>query len=170
MPFAWSVLLLLQHIHFKRLSMYIGLLHLHSALRYVVLILLIIAVIKALIAWRSKKNFASSDKKLYLFTLVAVHIQLLIGLVLYFVSPIVDQAYADFGAAMKNPALRFWAVEHFTVMLVAIILITIGYSSSKKATQDVTKHMRVGLFYLIGLALILISIPWPFSSVPRPWF
>ena len=150
--------------------MYTGLLHLHSALRYVVLILLIIAVIRALIGWRGSKPFKSSDKKLYLFTLIFTHIQLLIGLVLYFISPIVDQAYADFGAAMKNSVLRFWAVEHFTVMLVAIILITIGYSSSKKAVEDTKKHMRIGLFYLIGLILILISIPWPFSSVARPWF
>ncbi len=150
--------------------MYTGLLHSHSALRYVLLILLIIAAIRALVAWRGKKPFKSSDKKLYLFAMIFTHIQLLIGLILYFISPIVDQAYADFGAAMKNPVLRFWAVEHFTVMLVAIILITIGYSSSKKATQDFAKHMRIGLFYSIGLALILISIPWPFSSVPRPWF
>jgi hypothetical protein len=150
--------------------MYIGLLHLHSALRYVVLILLIIAVIKAIIAWQSKSSFKPADKKLYLFALIFTHIQLVIGLILYFISPIVDQAYADFGAAMKNPELRFWAVEHFTVMLVAIILITIGYSSAKRTTEEVKKHMKVGIFYLIGLVLILISIPWPFSSVARPWF
>jgi len=150
--------------------MYTGLLHAHSGLRYVVLILLLIAVVNALLAWRSKKSFKSSDKKIYLVTLIFTHIQLLIGLVLYFISPIVDRAYEDFGAAMKNPTLRFWAVEHFTVMLLAIILITIGYSSSKRATEEVSKHKKIGIFYLIGLALILISIPWPFSTVARPWF
>ncbi|MDF9795108.1 putative membrane protein [Catalinimonas alkaloidigena] len=150
--------------------MYTGLLHLHSTLRYIVLILLVIAVIKALINWQKNKDFKSGDKKIYLFTLIATHVQLLIGLILYFVSPIVDQVYADFGAAMKNAMLRFWGVEHFVVMLIAIILITIGYSSSKKAAEAVTKHKRVAIFYLIGLVLILISIPWPFSSVARPWF
>ena len=150
--------------------MYTGLLHLHSSLRYVVLILLVVAGIKALIAWRKNKAFKPGDRKLYLFTMIAVHIQLLIGLVLYFVSPIVDKAYEDFGAAMKNPTLRFWAVEHFTVMLLAIILITIGHSSSKKQTNETAKHKQIAIFYLIGLVLILISIPWPFSSVARPWF
>jgi hypothetical protein len=150
--------------------MYIGLLHSHSALRYVVLILLIAAGLRALSGWLGKTDFKSSDKKLYLVTLIFTHLQLLIGLVLYFVSPIVDQAYADFGAAMKNQVLRFWAVEHFTVMLLAIILITIGYSSAKKVQKAVTKHKRIAIFYLIGLLLILISIPWPFSSVARSWF
>ncbi|MFP4090562.1 MAG: cytochrome B [Cyclobacteriaceae bacterium] len=150
--------------------MYIGLLHSHSALRYVVLILLIIAGLRALSGWLGKSDFKSSDKKLYLITLIFTHIQLTIGLVLYFVSPIVDQAYRDFGAAMKDQVLRFWAVEHFTVMLLAIILITIGYSSSKKVDKPVTKHKRIAIFYLIGLVLILISIPWPFSNVARPWF
>lgn len=150
--------------------MYTGLLHLHSTLRYVVLILLVVAVIKALINWQGKKDFRPGDKKIYLFTLIATHIQLLVGLVLYFVSPIVDQVYADFGAAMKNAMLRFWGIEHFVVMLIAIILITIGYSSSKRVAVAVAKHKRVAIFYLIGLVLILISIPWPFSNVARPWF
>lgn len=150
--------------------MYIGLLHLHSALRYVVLILLIIAVIKAWMSWQGKKEFSSGDKKIYLFTLIFSHIQLLVGLILYFVSPIVDQAYADFGAAMKDAMLRFWAMEHFLMMLIAIILITIGYSSSKKTVDAVSKHKKIAIFYLIGLALILFAIPWPFGNVPRPWF
>src|SRR5690606_15087699 len=105
--------------------MYVGFLHLHSALRYVVLILLIIAVIKAWMNWQGKKEFKPGDKKIYLFTLIAAHIQLLVGLVLYFISPIVDQVYADFGAAMKDAMLRFWGMEHFVMMLLAIILITI---------------------------------------------
>ncbi len=150
--------------------MYTGFLHLHSTLRYVVLILLIVAVIKAWINWQGKKDFMPGDKKIYLFTLIAVHTQLLIGLVLYFISPIIDQVYADFGAAMKDAMLRFWGMEHFAMMLIAIILITIGYSSAKKTTNAVAKHKKVAIFYLIGLVLILVSIPWPFSNVSRPWF
>lgn len=150
--------------------MYTGLLHLHSTLRYLVLILLVIAVIKAFTSWQGKKEFTAGDKKIYLFTLIATHIQLLLGLILYFVSPIVDQVYADFGAAMKNAMLRFWGVEHFIGMLIAIILITIGYSTSKRATDAVVKHKKVAIFFLLGLVIILISIPWPFSSVARPWF
>ncbi|WPP49379.1 cytochrome B [Catalinimonas niigatensis] len=150
--------------------MYTGLLHLHSALRYVVLILLIIAVINALMKWQGKKEFKPVDKKIYLFTLIATHTQLLIGLILYFVSPIVDQAYADFGAAMKDAMLRFWAMEHFALMLIAIILITIGYSSSKKVVDAVVKHKKIAIFFLLGLVLILFAIPWPFSNVARPWF
>ncbi|WKN32313.1 cytochrome B [Porifericola rhodea] len=150
--------------------MYTGLLHLHSSLRYVVLILLIIAVVKAWMNWQGNKDFTAGDKKIYLFTFIASHIQLLIGLVLYFVSPIVDQVYTDFGAAMKNQVLRFWGVEHFVGMLLAIILITVGYSSSKKVADAIAKHKKIAIFYTIGLIIILVSIPWPFSSVARPWF
>lgn len=150
--------------------MYTGLLHLHSALRYLVLVMLILAVIKAFAGWLNKKEYTSTDNKLALFTLIATHTQFLVGLVLYFISPIVQRALSDMGAAMKEPMLRFWAVEHIAMMLVAVVMITIGRSSSKKAIDAVKKHQRVALFFLIALILILVAIPWPFSRVPRPWF
>jgi hypothetical protein len=150
--------------------MYIGLLHLHSALRYVVLILLIIAIIQAFSGWFGNKTFTSTHKKLNLFTLIAVHTQLLVGLVLYFISPTVNSALANMGAAMGDAVLRFWAVEHIATNLIAVVLITIGYSTAKKAAIDKNKFTRIALFYLIGFVLIMTAIPWPFSRVDRGWF
>lgn len=150
--------------------MYTGLLHLHSALRYIVVLLLIIAIVKAFIGWFGPKPFTEADRKLSLFALISVHLQLLIGLVLYFISPVVQSALADMGAAMSDPQLRFWAVEHITTNIIGIVLITVGYSTAKRASQDKSKFMRVALFYLIGFVLIMSAIPWPFSRVPRPWF
>lgn len=150
--------------------MYIGLLHLHSFLRYLVLILLVIAIIQAFSGWFGNKSFTSSNRKLSLFTLIAVHIQLLLGLVLYFISPTVNSALADMGEAMGDKVLRFWAVEHIATNLIAIVLITIGYSSAKRATTDKDKFTRIALFYLIGFILIMTAIPWPFSRVDRGWF
>lgn len=150
--------------------MYTGLLHLHSALRYVLLIVLILAIIRAFAGWFGKKEFTGTDNRFSLITLIVTHTQFVIGLLLYFISPIVQRALSDMGAAMKETTLRFWAVEHIALMLVAVVMITIGRSSSKKAVDAVKKHQRVALFFLIGLILILVSIPWPFSRVPRPWF
>ncbi len=150
--------------------MYIGLLHLHSALRYVVVILLIIAIIKAFAGWLGGRPFTPADRKLSLFTLIAVHTQLLIGLILYFVSPIVQSALNDMGQAMKDTASRFWAVEHIATNLIGIVLITIGYSTAKRANTDKAKFTRVALFYLIGFILIMTAIPWPFNRIDRGWF
>jgi hypothetical protein len=132
--------------------------------------MLIVAIIKAFDGWLNKKEYTGTDNKLSLITLIVVHTQFLVGLVIYFISPLVQRALSDMGAAMKETTLRFWAVEHIAMMLVAVVLITIGRSSSKKAVDAVIKHKRIALFFLIGLIIILAAIPWPFSRVPRPWF
>lgn len=150
--------------------MYTGLLHFHSALRYVVLILLIAAIVQAFAGWFGNKTFTSTDKKLSLFALISVHTQLLIGLILYFISPVVQSSFADMGAAMQNTQMRFWAVEHIATNIIAIALITIGYSTAKRTYQDKTKFTRIALFYLIGFVLIMSAIPWPFNRVDRGWF
>lgn len=150
--------------------MYIGLLHLHSALRYVVVILLIAAILKAFAGWFGNKYYTETDRKLALFTMVSVHLQLVIGLILYFISPVVQSALADMGAAMKDTQLRFWAVEHIATNIIGIVLITVGYSTAKRAATDKAKFTRMAVFYLIGFVLIMSAIPWPWSRVARGWF
>lgn len=149
--------------------MYTGLLHAHSGLRYVVIALLLISIIQAFTGWFGQKPFTETSRKLSLFTLISVHIQLLIGLVLYFISPVVP-ALSEMGEAMQDPVQRFWAVEHISVMIIAIVLITVGYSTAKRVTSDKTKFMRIALFYLAGFVLIMSVIPWPWSRVARGWF
>lgn len=146
--------------------MYNGLVHAHSGLRWIVLFLLIYAVYNAFSKKNNGTEWTDKDKKLTLFAMIFTHIQLLIGVVLYFISPLVNFSEGF----MKNPVYRFYSVEHISLMLVAIALITVGYSKSKRATESAKKFGAVAMFYLIGLVLILVSIPWPFRNLGAGWF
>lgn len=139
--------------------------HAHSGMRWVVLVLLILAIVGAFRKWRSNQPYQESDRKLALFAFIATHVQLLLGLILYFKSPFVQFA----SGVMKDSILRFYTVEHITMMLIAIALITIGYSRAKKKATDQEKHKTTFWFYFIGLVLILASIPWPFRSLGGGW-
>ena len=144
--------------------MYTGLVHAHSGLRWIVLILLVAAVAVSISKWLGGSSFTDGDRKLNLFTLIAVHTQFLIGLVLLFISPKVNFSM------MSEKLYRFYSVEHTTGMLIAIILITIGYSRSKRIINATGKHRLVGILYGIGLLLILASIPWPSRNLGAGWF
>ncbi len=140
--------------------MYTGLKHFHSFWAYVVLLMIIIALVNALIGLTGNKTFAPKDRKLALFALIAAHTQLLIGLVLYIVSPVGANNLSDMGSAMKNAGLRLYVVEHPLTNLIAITLITIGYSRAKRMTADTGKFRIITIMYGIALVLILLRIPW----------
>jgi uncharacterized membrane protein len=134
--------------------MYHGLLLTHSFLRYFVMILLIIVIIISLIGLLNKRPYTKEHDKVGLFLFICTHTQLLVGIVLFFVSPFVQFS----GAAMKDPVSRYWLVEHNTAMLIAIALITIARSSSKKMPVDQDKHKRLFIFNLVALVIILVTI------------
>lgn len=143
-----------------------GLIHAHSGLRWLLLIALIGAIVVSFKKWKAGEQFNAKVKLLALLTLILSHIQLLIGLILY----VLERRWVGF-TMMGEKYFRFFAIEHLFGMLVAIALITIGYSKSKKATSDKTKLRKVFLFYTIALIIILVSIPWPFiSSLGGRWF
>ena len=144
--------------------MYTGLVHAHSGLRWIALILLVAAVAVAIGKWQGRSGYTDGNRKLYLFTLIVVHTQLLIGLILYFISPKVNFSL------LSEKLYRFYTVEHTAGMLIAIVLITIGYSRSKRAADAVTKQRLISIFYGIGLILILASIPWPFRIAGSGWY
>lgn len=134
---------------------------LHSYWAYLVLIVLVITVINAIIGLSSKKEFNNKDLRLGLFTLIFSHIQLLIGLGWYFMSPIYKtMKVTGMGMMMKNSQTRLLAVEHPITMIVAIVLITIGWSKHKKQSNDTAKFKTFVIFYGIALLLILSRIPW----------
>ncbi|MCB9283922.1 MAG: cytochrome B [Lewinellaceae bacterium] len=141
--------------------------HVHSGLRWVVLILLIWAAFSAFKNWRSGASFTDSDRKRGLFTMIAAHFQLLFGVVLYFISP-----YVKFTAeTMKDPVARFYTVEHISLMLIAIVLITLGYLRAKRQTTDTARFKTQFYFFAIALLLILVAIPWPFrEGLSGSWF
>lgn len=128
----------------------------HSGVAYLAVIFLVIAVINAFMGMSANKEFKDKDKKLGLFALIFTHTQLLLGLILYFVSPMVQ----GFGVAMKDSTLRLYALEHPLINIIAIVLITIGWSKHKKDGDSKTKFKRFAIFYTLGLILILSRIPW----------
>ncbi len=150
--------------------MYSGINHLHSAMRYVVVLLLVITFIKMLNGWLGKKTYTAADNKLSLVTMIMCHLQLLIGLIMYPLSPIVEVAFSDVGSAMQDPQVRFFFMEHALMMIVALALITIGRSTAKKQTTDVGKFKRTAIFYGLGLLIIFVMIPWPFLKDFGTWF
>ncbi len=141
-----------------------GLLHAHSGLRWVVLALLIAATFMALLKWRSNATYTDGSRKLNLFTMISMHVQLLLGLALFFMSDKVDFSQ------MKEAMYRFFSVEHSVMMLLAIALVTIGHSKSKKATEDTRKFRAIFIFYGLALLLVLVAIPWPFRGWGNGWF
>jgi len=132
----------------------------HSYWAYLVLAILIFAVINAVIGLMSKKQFTDKDLRIALFTLIVSHIQLLIGLSWYFMSPWYSALKASGAEVMKDKGARLIAVEHPITMILAIALITIGWSKHKKKTSDAAKFKIVAIFYGIALLLILSRIPW----------
>jgi len=128
----------------------------HSGWAYIALLVLVIAVINAIIGMSSKKEFTAKDRKIALFGLIGIHVQLLIGLILYFISPLGLQSLGQ----MADKALRLTSLEHPLINLIAITLITIGWSKHKKLTTSESKFKTFSIFYGLGLLLILIRIPW----------
>ncbi len=143
--------------------LYLILKHAHSGIRWIALLLLIGVIVNSLM--KRKKNYSRSDRKAAFFSLVLLHIQLAIGMVLYFVSPKVVFS----AESMANRMLRFFLVEHILLMLIAIVLATIGVSASKKVDKDSKKHNRIILYFGIALILILAAIPWPWQNLSSGW-
>jgi len=134
--------------------MYSGLLFAHSYVRYIVLILLIIVIVTSLVGVLQKKPYTTTDNKLSLFLMISTHIQFLLGLTLYIVSPVVQFS----GESMKHPETRYWLVEHISGMLLAVVLITVARSTSKKMADSQAKHRRLLILNLIALAIIIAVI------------
>ncbi|WP_346315991.1 hypothetical protein [Chitinophaga sp. YIM B06452] len=147
------------------------LLGIHSIVRWLILLFGIWAVIRALMGVSGKKPYTSADTKAGLFFMIFLDIQFLLGLILFFVSPLIKAATSDMGAAMKNAGLRFFTVEHTLMALVAIALVHIGRSKIKKLTDDGKKHRTALIFFLLALVLLLAAIPWPGrEAIGRAYF
>jgi uncharacterized membrane protein YtjA (UPF0391 family) len=150
-----------------------GLTHLHNLLRYAIVIFLIINVVKSFLGWFGKKEYAAGDNKLSLFLFITAHLQLVIGLVLYFISDIV-QGYKAMPMIdiMKDSVARFWVVEHMLSMIVGIVIITLGRIMAKKAKTDGAKFRRQAIYFTLAMVIIFAAIPWPWAvaGIARPWF
>jgi uncharacterized membrane protein len=150
-----------------------GLLGLHSLLRWLILFLLIVNIFRSYIGTEGSP-YTNKDKSWNLRLLIVAHINILIGLYEYFFSPrhglLAYLKVNSFKEIMQDSEMRFWAVEHITGMIIAIVIITISRSFAKKDMEGIKKHKKLGLFYIIALLIILLSIPWPFRFEDVPWF
>lgn len=146
-------------------------LHLHSVLRWIILILLLVAIYKHFAD--KNKAFTPGHKKTALFLMIFADVMLLVGLYQWITGPLglKNIQAVGFKEIMKNSYFRFYAIEHTTGMLIAILLIHLGYAYSKREVPDAQKHKRMLLYFGLALLIILISIPWPFRTVGagRTW-
>ena len=140
----------------KILFMYDFIQKFHSGWAYLALLVLVVAVVNSFMGLSSKKEFTSKDRKIALFALIAIHIQLLVGLILYFVSPL----GLDSLGQMSDKTLRLTSLEHPLINIIGIVLITIGWSKHKKLMTSESKFKTFSIFYGLGLLLILSRIPW----------
>ncbi|MDO9552894.1 hypothetical protein [Rhodonellum sp.] len=139
--------------------MYTGLQHLHSALAYLALAVLFIVIILALVGALSNKTFNEKDRKIAMAGFIISHVQLLVGLILYFVSPLGFSLLTG-GGAMQDPVARLTALEHPVINIIAIVVISVGYIRSKNMFLSKSKFRSIYMMYAIGLVLILSRIPW----------
>ena len=140
--------------------MYDLLLSLHNLVRWFFLAAALYALFKAVKGVSGDATYTNSDKTAGALLVAAAHSMLLLGIILWFISPNVQVALSNVGAAMKDKALRFTLLEHPLTMIIAVALIQIGRIRSKKAYADLDKHKRSLIFYGIALVLVLSRIPW----------
>jgi hypothetical protein len=142
----------------------------HSLLRWIVILACLWALARAWSGFFGRAEWTRKDQMAGLVFTSLLNLQLVLGLVLYAISPITRSALSNFAAAMKDGVLRFYAVEHLVGMLLAVVIAQVGYSISKRAATDRGKFLRATIFYTIAGLLILASIPWPFMKYGRPLF
>ena len=152
--------------------MYPTILAIHSLVRWFVLISLIYSIYIAYTGWLQNKTFTKRDNSIRHWTATIAHVQLIFGIWLYFVSPLVDYFLHNFHEAVHQREIRFFGMEHNILMLTAIVLITIGSASAKRKQMDQQKFKTMAIWFSLALLIILISIPWSFSFVSpnRPYF
>ena len=149
--------------------MYSTVLLAHSWLRWAIVLLGLFAVLRAIAGWTGRKRWTAADDRAGLFFTLAVDLQFLLGLMLYFaLSPFTALAMDDFGAAMRTSELRFWAVEHPFGTIIGLVLIHIGRVRVRKTSDSTRRHKLSAIFFGLGLVAMLASIPWPGTPLSRP--
>lgn len=151
--------------------MYQTILAIHSLVRWAVLAGLLFSLYRAYRGLLLQKPFSRFDNAVRHWTATIAHIQLVLGLCLYFISPVIRYFLQDYKDAVHVRAIRFFGMEHSLMMLTAIILLTIGAAKAKRKAADSDKFRTMAIWYTIALIIILINVPWPFSPFAgRPYY
>ena len=148
------------------MTIYSILVHIHSGLRWVFLFFILATIVGSAYKLITSTGQGKCCNVMNRFTLTFTHLQLLLGLILYFISPKVIFE----SSSMKDSLLRFFLVEHIGLMLIAVALITIGYFRAKQKTEDLKRYKTLLIYYSIALLIILAAIPWPFRELGAAWF
>lgn len=144
---------------------------LHSLLRWAVLILGLAAFGRALAGVSGRRAWEPGGARVGLLFMISVDVQFLLGVLLYgWLSPFTKTAFANFGAAMRDRYLRFWAVEHALMMVLAMVMVHVGRVAARRATTDLARHRRAALWFGVALLLMVVATPWPFLPYGRPLF
>lgn len=141
---------------------------LHNLLRYGIILIALVAIIQSLNAYFKTLPYENKHNKLAVILIAFVHSQLLLGIILYgFLSPITQAGFADIKSTMADASIRFWVVEHISIMILAVALFQIGKIKIKKAAENQKKHQLTFSFFIPALLLVFLMTPWPFlSSLP----
>jgi hypothetical protein len=151
--------------------MYSLTLFLHSWWRWAVMALVLVATLRAIGGLIGRRPWTDADRRANLLATVSLDIQMLLGLLLYlFLSPVTIGAFGDFGAAMRAPAVRYWAVEHPSMAIVALVVAHVGNVLARKGGSDLARHRRGVVCFALVLVLLLLAIPWPWVANGRPLF
>lgn len=145
--------------------MYLFLLALHSLTRWFVLISLLFAIFRSYRGWLGQKPFTQTDHIARIAAATMAHVQLVIGICLYFISPVVNYFLHNFSQAVHMRQIRFFGMEHITMMIIAIVLITIGSAKAKRKTAHEARFKTMAIWFSIALFIIFMSIPWSFSPL-----
>jgi len=141
--------------------------HIHSLFAWTLMILVIISIISSLIRAGKASSFKNPLKGIYLLTMILIHLQAILGILLYFTSSKV--VFSEH--TMSETSLRFFALEHPLLMIIAAILVTMGYTRAKRVDSIRTKFKSIFIYYLVAFILILIRFPWQYlSSIGKGWF
>lgn len=147
------------------MSLYLILVHVHSVLRWFIAIFLVYSLVVSFVRWRMASQLSKTDSLFAGFTVHFSHLQLLIGLILYFISPKVMFN----SEAMASPMIRFFTVEHIMLMILAIACLTIGNMKSKRTGDPVQKAKFIFGWFMVGFILIMAGMPWPFRGLGSGW-
>ena len=151
--------------------MYPILLSIHSIFRWFVLIGLLVSIYSAFNGWLRNKPFTKLDNTIRHTVATIAHVQLIFGIWLYFISPIIKYFLDNYKDAVHERSIRFFGMEHSSMMLLAIVILTIGSAKAKRAVTDKQKFKTIAISYSIAFIIILVNIPWPFSPFAgRPFF
>jgi hypothetical protein len=151
--------------------MYWSVLVLHSLVRWLVVCMLLFTTGRAWWGWLGNKSFSRFDNTIRHWTATAAHLQLLVGIILYCISPIIQHFLHHYSEAVHVRAIRFFGMEHSLMMFVSVVLITIGSASAKRKRGGKDKFRTIAILFTLAIVIIAVSIPWPFSPFAgRPYF